>query len=392
MERGANPARAPAHPGYSAMPALSMSSTLPSFLPRARLQDLLDALRAAGYGCVGPRVRDGAIVFEPIESTDDLPHGARDRQAPGEYRLERTAEPRCFAWAVGPQALKPLVFAPRESLWRAERDADGALQFVEVPAPVAPTAVIGVRACDLAALALQDRHFLERAAPDPHYAARRRALFLVAVHCSHPAVTCFCASTGDGPRAASSFDVALAELDDGFLAEEGSARGAALLAGLKLEPARASAIEQARAESERAAAAQARRLPGRDLRDALMANLDHPRWEAVAQRCLACTNCTSVCPTCFCHAQHAAPDLDGLASAQVREWDSCFSPGHGYIHGWPVRPDARTRYRQWLVHKLGTWHDQYGRSGCVGCGRCIAWCPAAIDLTAEAAAICGGAP
>ena len=134
---------------------------------------------------------------------------------------------------------------------------------------------------------------------------------------------------------------------------------------------------------QEAAQQQTRSLPSHNLRDALFANLEHPRWEDVAERCLSCGNCTSVCPTCFCHSETDETALDGDHSLHARQWDSCFTQGHSYIHGMTIRADTRTRYRQWLTHKLGSWHDQYGRSGCVGCGRCIAWCPVGIDITAR---------
>jgi ferredoxin len=139
-----------------------------------------------------------------------------------------------------------------------------------------------------------------------------------------------------------------------------------------------------------AAQRQSRRILSRNLRDPLFANLEHPRWDEVAERCLSCGNCVAVCPTCFCHAEREQPALDGQTSEHVRQWDTCYSVGHSYLHGFLVRPDTRTRYRQWLTHKLGGWHDQYGRSGCVGCGRCITWCPVGIDITEEAAAVCAG--
>jgi ferredoxin len=360
----------------------------PAFLPRADLQRLLDTLTRAGYRCLGPQARDGAIVYDALASAADLPAGYRDRQAPGSYRLENGGSSRCFAWANGPQALKPLVFRPRESLWRATRAGDGKIAFEPLAPRAERLAVIGVRACDLAALALQDAHFLKDGARDPHYAAAREGLFLIAAHCAHPADTCFCASTGDGPRATAGHDLALAELDDGYVVEAGSERGAEVLAGLALAPASAEQRQQAGREIAAGAARQRRRLPGRDLRAGLFARLDHPRWEEVAGRCLACANCTSVCPTCFCHAEVEHPRLDGGASEHAREWDSCFTMGHSHIHGFTVRADRRTRYRQWLTHKLGSWHEQYGRSGCVGCGRCISWCPVGIDITEEAAAIC----
>lgn len=366
-----------------------MSIQPPKFLLRTQFQGLLDGLRQAGYRCIGPRLRDGAILYGPITRADELPHGAHDRQSPGEYRIEETDSPRYFAWANGPQAIKPHLFAPREILWRAERKPDGSLAFRENQPAAMPTAVIGARTCDLAALRLQDQHFLEGPYPDPYYAARRERLFIVAANCSHPAETCFCASTGDGPHVSEGYDLALTELDEGFVLHVGSTAGSAIADRLALPNAGEDHREAEAQQADAATRVQTRRLLGRNLRTALFANLEHPRWDEVAERCLSCGNCTSVCPTCFCHSESEHPKLDGQGSEHVREWDSCFTAGHGYMHGYQVRPDTRGRYRQWLTHKLGSWHDQYGRSGCVGCGRCVTWCPAGIDITEEATAICG---
>lgn len=362
------------------------------FLLRSDLQRLIDALIASHRRVIGPVVRDGAVVFETLERAAQLPRGWRDEQAPGRYRLVPGDGPRCFAWAVGPQALKPLTFAPREVLWRAERNERGELHFSEPAFEPPPLAVIGVRACDLAALHLQDRHFAYGAYADAYFNRRRRGLFIVSVDCAHPAATCFCASTGDGPAATSGFDIGLSELDDGFIVAARSEAGQTLAEALPLQPVDEARRAQARAEREAASLAQTRRLPGRHLNEALFARLDHPHWKDVGERCLACGNCTSVCPTCFCHSEHDQTRLDGQVAEHGRQWDSCFSAGHSYIHGWVVRGSTELRYRQWLTHKLGSWHEQYGRSGCVGCGRCITWCPVGIDITEEAAAIVGGTP
>ncbi len=360
-----------------------------SYLPRPDLQVLIETLQAAGFHCVGPRVVDGAIGYGALDDAAQLPWGVTEMQAPGHYRLSDSDTPRCFAWANGPQALKPFLFAPRENLWTSRREADGGLHCDETLPEAMPLAVIGVRPCDLAALALHDQHFLRQAVSDPYYARRREALFLVAVNCTHPAATCFCVSTGDGPRATYGYDLALTELDDGYLVEAHSERGRAIAAVLPLAAEEEAQVAAADVALQQAADSQTRRLPGTHLQAPLFANLNHPRWDEVAERCLSCGNCTSVCPTCFCYSAHDQPTLAGDLVEHYREWDSCFTQGHSYIHGITLRAETAPRYRQWLTHKLGSWHAQYGRSGCVGCGRCIAWCPVGIDLTEEAAAICG---
>ncbi|HYP67277.1 MAG TPA: 4Fe-4S dicluster domain-containing protein [Thiobacillaceae bacterium] len=357
------------------------------FLPHAELGKLLLALADRGYCCVGPQVEDGVIVLRELSSDEDLPRGIRSIQVPGSYRLAEDREQRYFAWTNGPQGLKPWLFAPEEPIWRSVRADAGQLGFAELTPPAKPLAVIGVRACDLAGLAIQDAHFLGGPSPDAHYARRREGLFLVAVQCAEAAATCFCASTGDGPAPGKGFDLALVELSEGFVASAGSDEGAQVLSALNLAPATAAQQSEGCRQAERAAQMQTRTLPSRDLRQSLLERLEHPRWDEVASRCLACGNCTAVCPTCFCHAHEVKSELGTDAAEQVRKWDSCFGESHGQLHGFQVRSDTRGRYRQWLVHKLGTWHEQFGRSGCVGCGRCIAWCPVGIDLTEEAAAL-----
>jgi len=359
------------------------------FFLRDQLQDLIDLLSAQGYRCLGPQVRDGAIVYEEFDSVEQLPKGIQDEQAPGRYRLKSVGDERLFAWTNGAQALKPLLFASREVLWRAERDSHGKLRFTEVTPEPTPTAVFGVRSCDLAAMRIQDKVFQEDKFQDSYYQARRRALFTIAVNCSHSADTCFCVSTGDGPVAESGYDLALTELEDGFLISAGSEAGERVMGQMSLQQVTDHQYYEAGQQALHARQQQ-RHLEMDRLPERLMENLHHERWDQVAQRCLSCANCTMVCPTCFCHKETESPSLDGAETAHLREWDSCFTPGHSYIHGQTIREQTRERYRQWLTHKLATWWQQFGNSGCVGCGRCISWCPAAIDLTEEAGVIAGG--
>ncbi len=359
------------------------------FLAAADRQRLIEALREAGYAVHGPRVQEGVIRYAPVERIEDLPRGWRDIQEPGRYRLRQTDENRLFAWAAPAVSLKPLVFPPREILFQARRDADGRLRFEAAGGAAPKLAVLGVRACDLAGLFLQDRHFLQGARPDEAYRRRRRNLFLVAAHCAHPADTCFCAATGDGPVARYGYDLAISELEEGWLLEARSHAGQEILDALPTRAAGETQRKAAEAAFRQAAAAQRRRLPGGDLPARLGGRLDAELWQAVGRRCLACGNCTAVCPSCFCHAHVEETPLTGARTTRLRQWDSCFTAGHSLLHGRPVREDTASRYRQWLVHKLSGWHEQYGRSGCSGCGRCITWCPEGIDITAEAAAIAG---
>lgn len=351
------------------------------------LQQLLASLQAAGYRCLGPQLHENAIVYRELESIAQLPLGLQDEQAPGHYRVQKGAAARYFAWANGPQALKPLLFRPQQGLWKVRNK--GTMQFESLVPEAQAVAVIGVRACDLAALALLDQHFLQGSeTPDPYYAAQRQELFLVAVNCSHPAATCFCASTGDGPQAENAYDIVLSELDAGFVLKSGSQRGEAVAKQLPLADVTAEQWREVELQGQQAAARQQRSLPSRNLQQKLFDRWQHPRWEEVAQRCLSCGNCTAVCPSCFCFREIDQSSLDGHSSEHKRQWDSCFTAGHSYLHGMEIRSTIKQRYRQWLTHKLDGWHEQYGRSGCVGCGRCISWCPAQIDITEEVQALC----
>ncbi len=362
------------------------------FMPYLKLQNLLHALHDAGYSCVGPQVRDGAIVYDVLNNADQLPWGIREQQSPGGYQLEKITEHKAFAFANGPQALKPLLFKPQETVWKVERNREGKLFFQPQQAEEQPIAMIGARSCDLAAMNIQDKVFIESAHPDPRYKKRREHLFVVAVNCSYSSNNCFCVSAGTGPEVKNSFDILMTEIDDGFVVNPGSERGQAIIDRLHLSKAKTTQDTQASNIVEHTTAMQTKRIPldnQRGLRDLLFANLNHSRWEEVAQRCLSCGNCTSVCPTCFCHSEVEKPSLDGTSSEHQREWDSCFTAGHSYLSGKVIRDDTHKRYRQWLTHKVGSWFDQFDTSGCVGCGRCVTWCPVGIDITEELAAISG---
>ena len=354
-------------------------------IARADLDELLGAIAHRGFRLIGPTLRDGAIIYDDIASAADLPAGWTDEQDGGHYRVHRRDDEALFGYAVGPQSWKRYLFPATSLLWRSGQEAGGDA------AAGPPMAFIGVRACELRAIAIQDRVFLEGQQVDPVYASRRAGAFLVAVNCGTAAGTCFCVSMQAGPKAESGFDLALTELMDGgrheFLVEAGTSRGADVLAEVASRAADGADARAAAQVTERTAASMGRQLDTRGIKDLLYDNFDHPRWDDVASRCLTCGNCTMVCPTCFCFSITDVNDLTGTQAEQQRSWDSCFTMDHSYVHGGSVRASSRSRYRQWMTHKLATWIDQFGTSGCVGCGRCITWCPVGIDITEEAAAI-----
>jgi ferredoxin len=394
-----------------------MGAQLPSGcfvrIDKPALEVLIGRLKTLGYRVVGPMVVDGAVVYGDLESAAQLPIGMVDDQEAGKYRLQATGDGMYFSYVVGPHSLKNFLFPPQTTLVECVQ-IDGAWQ---IEAPVTrpqPLAAIGVRSCELHALAIQDKVFLGGAYVEPHYAARREGLFIVAVQCGRAAATCFCASMKTGPRAMFGYDLALTELPDHFVVEIGTERGAEVLAMVPWRPCTKAQIDEAqlvplqaerqmvrdRRRGERsgnghptgAAAKTARFLDTTGIRDLLLNNLEHPRWEETAQRCLACGNCTMVCPTCFCSTVRDVASLNGDAARRERLWESCFTDEHSYMNSGAVRKSTKARYRQWLTHKLATWIDQFGTSGCVGCGRCITWCPVGIDLTEEVAAIRGRLP
>jgi len=364
-----------------------------------QLERLIPALHDRGYQVVGPAVRDGAIVYDILERLSDLPVGWTDEQEPGRYRLRRRNDDALFGYVVGPQSWKKYLHPPEVRLFAAERSGQTFRILNNESAPPR-RAFLGVRACELAAIAIQDRVLQGDQYRDPIYAARREGIFIVAVNCTQAASTCFCTSMGTGPRVRQGYDLALTELvapgKHEFVIEVGSEAGAQVLAELSSFGAgttespvstQEATFQEAEAAVDRAASQIQRRMDTTGIQELLYANFDHPRWDNVAQRCLTCANCTMVCPTCFCTTVEDVSDVTGMHGERWRKWDSCFTQNFSYIHGGSVRSSAKSRYRQWMTHKLASWIDQFGSSGCVGFGRCITWCPVGIDITEEVRAI-----
>lgn len=364
-------------------------------LGREQLQGLLGELKRREYQIIGPTLRDRAIVYEELSSADDLPVGWTDEQNGGSYRLKKRGDQACFGYTVGPHSWKRFLHPPAVRLWQASRNGKS-FQIQEEKPAKKKVAFIGVRACELRAIAIQDKVFLGGNAVDSHYEAHRDGIFVLAVNCGQAGNTCFCASMGTGPKAESGFDLALTEIiEDGehyFVTQIATELGKEVLRGLTLDVASPEQIAKAERIHARTAGQMGRSMDTVGIKELLYANSEHARWEEVAARCLTCANCTMVCPTCFCSTVEDVTDLTGEHAERWRKWDSCFTTDFSYIHGGSVRATAKSRYRQWMTHKLATWIDQFGSSGCVGCGRCITWCPVGIDITEEVRAIRGQGP
>lgn len=354
----------------------------PAILTRDGLGRLVEVLKGHGYRVIGPVARDNAIVLAELNSSADLPAGWGVDTAPGRYRLRRRDDDAVFGHSAGPQSWKQFLHPPRERIWSADRTEYGfAVADEETESP--RYAFIGVRGCDLAAIAVLDQVLDRGEHGDSRYHRRRAEIFIVAVNCTEPGELCFCASMGTGPDVDTGYDVALTERSDHFLVQAGSKKGAELLAEVPTRPADTTEVAAAGQEVAAAAGRMGRSMPDADLPAALAASRESDRWSEIASRCLACANCTMVCPTCFCTTTEDVTDLTGDHAERWQHWASCFELDFSYIHGGDVRSSGASRYRQWMSHKLGTWQAQFGMSGCVGCGRCVAWCPAGIDLTEE---------
>lgn len=323
------------------------------------LEKLVGLLRERGYE-----------VFAPVKDGPEGGWKAIDSLEP----LELKGPP--------PQGAKRLFHLPKARLVSIERE-NGAWRVQPELPDARKVALLGVHACDVEALSRLDRVLAGDRFKDTQYEARRKGAFIVAFNCVESVETCFCASMDCGPAVAADFDIAMTPSGDGdYLAEAGSKAGDELLKALGAAEADGDWAAEARRRVENAAI-QSRKVDRKKAPALLDSNRESPRWTETALRCMACGNCTMSCPTCFCVNTMEASSLDLKRSERWRIWDSCFNLNFTYIHGGPVRMSRQARYRHWLTHKFARWVDQFGETGCTGCGRCIRWCPAGIDPCEE---------
>ncbi len=351
------------------------------------LDCLVQCVLEQGYELYGPRVNNETLVFGPIQDAAALPKGYSDEQEGGHYRLINNGDDSYFNYVVGQDTWKRFLFRNEELIFTS-RVEEGQVIFKSAVAPVTKKAFLGIRSCELEAIHIQDKVFIDGDFKDIRYANHREDLLLIAVNCTRSAATCFCASLDTGPRVKNGFDLVITEVTETpmkYILEVGSERGQQLISGLGLKSAGKELVNQAADQISQAAQSQTRRLDKNKIKDLCYSNMGNDSfWQDISDRCLNCANCTQVCPTCFCSTVEDQTSLSGVEAKQVRYWDSCFNLEHSHLAGGSVRVSRSSRYRQWFTHKLATWQDQFDTLGCTGCGRCITWCPVGIDITEEA--------
>jgi sulfhydrogenase subunit beta (sulfur reductase) len=343
-----------------------------------QLDVLFDKVQALGYEVIAPKIEEGVLRLGSLDSNKELAKNVLAVQSPGKYHTE--SSDLMFSFTHGPDSPKWFLYPSKRKLWKMTTE-DGSFELKEAGCESEKVAFFGIKPCDLASIEVFDRTLMKGEYVDEHYMNMRDKLAVIVANCIEPSGTCFCHSMGTGPKAKGGFDLSLTELSDGFLVESGSKLGDEMLSGVDIRPAKQEDVNEADSKLKGAEDKMGRTLDVTNLKEKLYSNLESPAFREIAKRCLGCANCTNECPTCFCTMYQDVPSLDGKSSERSVAWDSCFTYQFAQVAGGHFRSELWARYRQWMVHKFAYWLDQFGVFGCIGCGRCITWCPVGIDVT-----------
>lgn len=326
-------------------------------LDAARLSGFVAALMAA-YRVYAPVRREGELRFDSVSAADEVVWGYRNTT----------------------RAPKAVMFPQSESMIRFAQRLDRLNEVQAAPLDETPTAVLGIRPCDVRGFLLFDRVFGQGEFCDPYYMARRNSTLVIAMACDRPRATCFCHAFGSGPYDSQGADAWLRVAGDGYLVEVLSERGAALEAFLQGLPEADEGQLALAEEAERAALARLSNIePVAGIETVLAGLFDSPLWAEVSEKCLACGTCTYNCPGCHCF--NIEDRVLARGGDRVRAWDSCMYPMFTqHASGHNPRPDQAARWRQRVMHKFEYLPRNVGLYGCVGCGRCIQSCPVRLDI------------
>jgi sulfhydrogenase subunit beta (sulfur reductase) len=275
---------------------------------------------------------------------------------------------------------KGLVQPPSEEMFKFTLDPENPEAHIlkEEPPKIHTRLLTGIRPCDARAFDLVRVNFITSGLVDPFWKQGRDRLTLMGQACTQP---CFCTSVGGGPFDTVGLDLLMIDLGEGYLIRTCTEKGEGLL---KSSPGKAGA------EKEKIQAAQLKtqaessitsKVPTDRLKDQPLLDLfNAPFWDEVQFACINCGTCTYLCPTCWCF--DIQDEVQGDEGIRMRNWDSCMFPLftlHGSGHN--PRGEKFQRVRQRFMHKLKYYVDKYGNGvACVGCGRCVQFCPVNIDI------------
>ncbi len=315
------------------------------------------------------KLSEQMLVYAPVKDEGNVLFKA----------LEKGMEP-LVNYSNTRNAPKNFFFPKTETMMRYMRTERGVeLSGEEEGAQEA--VLFGVRPCDARSFILLDKVFDQEKYKDSYYIDKREKTTIISLACIHPPYsTCFCTSVGGHPMSEEGSDVLLTDMGDNYLAEFITPKGEKLLEKIgDLPAADDSADEKKKELSESAEKEIKSHIPGKEIKPWLDNNFEHPFWDTIHQSCLACGTCTYLCPTCHCF--DISDEVKGSDGKRIRTWDSCMywlftqeTSGHN------PRTSQKQRWRQRLMHKFKYFVDNFDEIACVGCGRCVRYCPVNIDI------------
>jgi sulfhydrogenase subunit beta (sulfur reductase) len=279
------------------------------------------------------------------------------------YGETDTFEDVCLEYPTTITPIKKYLLPYKEKMFSFERGK------MREEIPEEKLALFGLHICDINAIARLDMVLWN----DPAYKARRENMLIIGVSCT-PNDKCFCKSVHANvlPNIC---DVFLMQHEKDYIAYSLTEKGRKLLTSFLFEPTNIE-IKEIKVEYNEQKHIDIHRVGERILKD-----YENPVWAETAKRCLGCANCTVVCPLCYCYDVVDNTYVHTDEGERVRCWDSCLLLNFARVAGGHnFRKDLKARYRNVYTHKFRTFVDEFGVPSCVGCGRCITFCPAGIDM------------
>ena len=274
--------------------------------------------------------------------------------------------------------MKEVFFPQSETMFRYEKVGEQN-QVVSTEEVKRERIILGARPCDIQAVSLMDEVFSGKEYTDVYYINKRNITTIIGMACGHPFSTCFCSSTGGGPFLRNGSDLFFIDLGESFLVEFLTGKGMTFQKNKFFGEASTEEINLAKALEEKALHKTDASVPVKGIEKRLDLMAESPFWDRVHEKCIGCRVCTYLCPTCHCF--DIVDEALTNKGQRVRNWDSCLSSLYSLeTSGHNPRPTNRERTRQRIMHKFNYFPKNFGRIACVGCGRCILYCPVHFDI------------